>query len=119
MGSQLDQIPDGCALELHPDGRYSGVLDWGVVLSAVAAAARALSVALFWQLVGLAPRRDHIRHQVLQWSWRFWITVVQPLQPRSGLLEALEVQLLVIAGLIALQQRSCELAGWLPPAFTP
>ena len=56
MGSQLDQIPDGRALELHPDGRYSGVLDWGVVLSVVAAAARAPSVALFWQLVGLAPR---------------------------------------------------------------
>ncbi len=57
LGSQLDQIPDGYALELHPDGRYSGVLDWGVVRCAVAAAARAPSVALFWQLVGLAPRR--------------------------------------------------------------
>ena len=57
LGSQLDQIPDGRALELHPDGQYSGVLDWGVVLSAVAAAARALLVALFWKLVGLAPGR--------------------------------------------------------------
>jgi hypothetical protein len=51
------------------------------------------------------------------------MTVVQPLQPSPGLLEALDVQLLVTAGLIALQQRSCELAselaGWLPAAFTP